>query len=71
MSAKRMLTNEQVDLVEQIDDYVEWIACYGSATTADVEYLQSLVDNLAKSIAASEKEQQDELAEESPWAEED
>lgn len=70
MSNKQMLTLEQVDLVEQIDDFVEWIACYGSATVKDVEYLQSLVDNLAKSIEASEKET-NELVEESPWPEED
>lgn len=67
---KRFFTDEQVDLIEQIDDCFTWLIGRGYATQADVESLQELIDNLAESIKASEKDA-DELVEESPWTEED
>lgn len=67
---KRFFTDEQVDLIEQIDDCFTWLIGRGYATKADVESLQELIDNLAESIKASEKDA-DELVEESPWTEED
>lgn len=67
---KRFFTDEQVDLIEQIDDCFTWLIGRGYATQSDVESLQELIDNLAESIKASEKDT-DELVEESPWTEED
>ena len=65
----KRLTNRQVDLLEQLDDYVEWIECYGHIDENDVTYIQELIDNLANSISKSEEN--DELAEKCPWIEED
>ena len=62
------LTNRQVDLLEQLDDYVEWIECYGHINAKDVSYIQGLIDNLANSIV---EEGHNELVEECPWAETD
>ena len=44
---KRFFTDEQVDLIEQIDDCFTWLIGRGYATQADVESLQELIDNLA------------------------
>lgn len=63
------LTNRQVDLLEQLDDYIEWIECSATLTEKDVSYVQGLIDNLAKSIR--ENESTDELAKECPWPETD
>lgn len=63
------LTNRQVDLLEQLDDYVEWIECYGHINEKDVSYIQGLIDNLAKSIV--ETKERNELAEKCPWTETD
>lgn len=63
------LTNRQVDLLEQLDDYVEWIECYGHINAKDVSYIQGLIDNLAKSIV--ESKENNELAETCPWTETD
>lgn len=67
---RRFYTDEQVDLIEQIDDCFTWLVGKGSATYDEVESLQQLIDNLAESIKASEKES-NELVEESPWTETD
>ena len=67
---RRFYTDEQVDLIEQIDDCFTWLVGKGCATYDEVESLQTLIDNLAESIKASEKES-DELVEESPWTEAD
>lgn len=57
------LTNRQVDLLEQVDDFTEWIECLGSVTTDDVDYLLKLVAALGDTI----EEEPGELAEECPW----
>lgn len=63
------LTNRQVDLLEQLDDFIEWIECLGRIEKEDVSYLQELLDNLANTISKSEEE--NELAEKCPWPEGD
>lgn len=63
------LTNEQVNLLEQIDDFVEWIELSGRATLEDIDYLQGLIDGFGKSIKERDEKQQ--LAEKCPWDEED
>ena len=65
----KRLTNRQVDLLEELDDYIEWIECYGRINENDVTYIQELIDNLANSISKSEEN--DELAEKCPWIEKD
>lgn len=64
---REMLTQEQVDLVEQLEGYVEWIEISGRISREDVDYFQSLIDYLAESISKREKE--NELVEKGPWAE--
>lgn len=64
---KRFLTKKQVDLLEQLDDYVEWIELSATATSEDIEYLRRLLDELGESISKSEVAY--ELDKESPWAE--
>lgn len=65
---KELLTSSQVEALEQLEHYINWLECYGSINTTDVDYLQELIDNLAASIAQRKKE--NELAEKSPWLEE-
>lgn len=67
---KPMLTDNQVDLLEQLDDYIEWIELSGSASSADIEYLQELINKLGESISKSEKER-NELDKTSTWPEAD
>ena len=57
------LTNRQVDLLEHVDDFTEWIECLGSVTADDVDYLLKLVAALGDTI----EEEPSELAEECPW----
>lgn len=66
---KPNLTNEQVDMLENIDGFVEWIEISGTCSTKDVEYLQELIDKFAVSISKSEVA--DEVDKTCPWAEED
>ena len=63
------LTNRQVDLLEQLDDFIEWIECLGRVEKEDVSYIQELLDNLANTISKSEDE--NELAVMCPWPEGD
>lgn len=66
---KPHLTNEQVDMLEDIDGFIEWIEISGTCSTKDVEYLQELIDKFAVSISKSEVA--DEVDKTCPWAEED
>lgn len=66
---KPHLTNEQVDMLEDIDGFIEWIEISGTCSTKDVEYLQELIDKFAVSISKSEVS--DEVDKTCPWAEED
>lgn len=66
---KPHLTNEQVDMLEDIDGFIEWIEISGACSTKDVEYLQELIDKFAVSISKSEVI--DEVDKTCPWAEED
>lgn len=63
------MTAEQVELLEQLDDFVEWVECFGSIGSGDVAYMRQLVDNLADSVSKSEGK--NELAEECPFLEGD
>lgn len=63
------MTAEQVDLIEQLDDFVEWVECFGSIGSGDVAYMRQLVDNLADSVSKSEGK--NELVEECPFPEGD
>ena len=63
------LTNEQVNLLEQIDDFVEWIELSGRATLEDIDYLQGLINSFGNSI--KERDEKQKLAEKCPWNEED
>ena len=66
---KPHLTNEQVDMLEDIDGFIEWIEISGTCSSKDVEYLQELIDKFAVSISKSEDA--DEVDKACPWAEED
>lgn len=66
---KPNLTNEQVDMLENIDGFIEWIEISGTCSTKDVEYLQELIDKFAVSISKSEVA--DEVDKTCPWTEED
>lgn len=65
-----MLTNEQVDLLEQLDDYIEWIELSATATLNDINYIQALIDRLAASVVECERKR-NELDKASTWPEED
>lgn len=63
--AHLFMNAEQVDLLEQLDDFIEWVECFGSISSSDVAYMQKLLDNLANSVSKSEEKY--ELAEECPF----
>lgn len=65
---KPHLTNKQIDMLENIDGFIEWIEISGTCTTEDVEYLQGLINEFAVSISKSEVI--DEVDKTCPWAEE-
>lgn len=67
---KPHLTNEQVDMLEDIDGFIEWIEISGTCSAQDVEYLQELIDKFGASISKSERER-DAMDKACPWAEED
>lgn len=63
------MTAAQVTLMEQLDDYCEWVQLCGRISSGDIAYMRKLLDNLAVSVSKSEKA--NELAEECPFPEGD
>lgn len=63
------MTSKQVDLLEQLDDFIEWVECFGRISSADVAYMARLVENLACSVKKSEE--RNALVEKSPFPEGD
>ena len=63
----RFMTDEQVELLEQLDDFIEWVECFGRVGSDDVAYMRGLLENLADSVSKSEEK--DELAKECPFLE--
>ena len=62
------LTDEQVELLDTIDGFFEFIEGAGEITQEDIDFIQKQVDNLSKTIIESKAE---DVVEECPFLETD